>query len=320
MSQITQIQDFPLIYNQTQRATLGVPRSFQIIDDTSFLHLNKVDATGTLGIYISTLENNEIKESLLIDPSNLLDKDDVDIPDEIKALKERLRDLSSGISSFQYCAETDVLLFSLGSDVFLFSIRENRILKNLENVFLPLLSPNGKYIALCQSKDMKVFDISKDQYIKIISQDGYVWGQPDFISAEEMGRYVSIWFSPDSNKILSLGYSDENVELTQIQANKDEDAKDYKYPFAGTSNPKLLLNEYIIGGDSKFSEVNDEYYVNTEFIENESISISLNRDQNILSSNSESFEYKSNRHIDLFNTIPKCLKMPHGYIMTLIKN
>ena len=122
MTEFTNVKDFPLIYNETQRATLGVPRSFQIVDEESALFLNNVDDKGTLGIYIAKF-GTDSSEELLVNPSTLLDStNEIDIPDEVKALKERLRDLSTGISSFQYSKESDILMFSLSTSVFLFSI------------------------------------------------------------------------------------------------------------------------------------------------------------------------------------------------------
>lgn len=310
MPEYTNLKDFPFEYNQSQRATKGTPRSFQIVDDQHVLFLNSVDEKGTLGIYYSELKDDgSLHQEIIIDASNLLDStDNIELPDEIKALKERLRDLSSGISSFQYSPDADLLVFSLSTDVFLYSLRERRILKSLQNVFLPKLSPNGEYIAVCEEKNLKVFDVSGDRYIKTISQDNYIWGQADFISAEEMGRYTSVWFSPDSKKLVSLGYNDDEVELTEIKDTADGDPRPYKYPFAGTKNPSLLLNEYEIGKDSIFYEVEDEYYVDTVFTKDEAISVTLNREQNKLSTSTGIFEYESYRHIDLFDLIPTQLK------------
>lgn len=305
MTEYTNVKDFPLLYSQTQRATMGVPRSFQIISESRFLYLNKVDDKGTLGIYLAEIKNNEIASEILVDASTLLDDtENIDIPDEVRALKERLRDLSRGISSFQYSPDADVLVFSLSTNVFIYSVRERRILKTLEDVFLPKLSPNGEYIAVCENKSLKVFSIAQDKYIKTIAQDHFTWGQPDFISAEEMGRYASVWFSPDSKKLVSLGYNDDDVELTHIKHTANDEGHPYKYPFAGTSNPKLLLNEYEVEKDSVFFEIEDEYYVDTVFTKNEAISVTLNREQTKLSTSTGIFEYESYRHIDLMDVIP----------------
>ena len=303
MTTFTDVKEFPQIYNETSRATLGVARSFQIIKDSEILYLDSVDELGTLGIYSAKIKNDTFCEVLLVDPRNIVDADE-EIPEALKTLKERLRDTSIGINSYQYSSEKNIIIFSLSNKIYIFSMDQNKVIKIIEDGFLPLLSPNGKYIAICVGTTLKIYSIVEDCYIKTVEREGYIWAQPDFVSAEEMGRYISVWFSPDSSRVISLGFNDNEVSKTQIQNTQDEEPRDYKYPFAGTTNPKLLLNDFEIYKSDTFKEIKDEYYVNTHFKKNKPISITLNRKQDKISGNGVVI-YSSDSHIDLFNTIPK---------------
>ena len=313
MTEFTKLDEFPELYAKSLRLSKGIPRGFAITKYRDVIFLRSCNDEGSLGIWIAKNENN-IVEKLLINPNDDKFSSDKEESQEVKALKERLRDTSSGISSFQYNDEESLIVFSINGSTYVYSLISNSYISTFENISLSLLSPNGRYLAICENNAVKIYSYEDNKIIHTIKKDNFVWGISDFISMEEMSRYVSCWFSPDSKTFVSVGHNQDELTTTSIQPSLDDEAKEYKYPFAGSLNPTLIINICELGQDDEFFDFNEEYLINVIFDdENSPLAISQNREQNYVTiykieTNKKQYEYDEKRQFDIFSHIPKELR------------
>ncbi len=70
-----------------------------------------------------------------------------------------------------------------------------------------------------------------------------VWGQAEFVAAEEMDRYRGFWWSPDGESLLAERYDTTPVRTWYIAdpANPDREPIAHRYPAAGTDNVSVQL-------------------------------------------------------------------------------
>jgi len=92
-------QEFPRQKAATRNFQLGAPRSFHISEDGSFVTFLRsdhgLDAVNSLWMF-DVVNNIEIK---VVDPRTFLADTD-DIPEAEKARRERMREQTSGITSY----------------------------------------------------------------------------------------------------------------------------------------------------------------------------------------------------------------------------
>ena len=75
------------------------------------------------------------------------------------------------------------------------------------------------------------------------------WGSPDFVAAEEMGRYRGYWWSPDGEAIAACRVDEAPVAEWMIAdpAMPSTPARTIRYPAAGTDNAEVTV--HILGLD-----------------------------------------------------------------------
>lgn len=234
------------------------------------------DSVNSLWIY-EVLNRVETK---FADPRVLL-ADDAEVPAAERARRERMRETTSGITSFSTDAAGTKVAFALSGQLFV----GNTSTSNLTNlnvdgpVIDPRLSPDGKYIAWSNGKDLSIADFEGSEVRNLTNEDSenIAWGLADFIASEEFGRMHGYWWSPDSDSLIVESVNDLNVQTWWISdpATPAKTPQEIRYPAAGTKNATVALERISLTGKRDAIRWDNDAF---EYL----ISVSWQRDCNAL--------------------------------------
>ena len=274
------IESFPRQSAATRNFQLGAPRSFHIAnsgDQVLFLRSDSGrDSVNSLWIYDVA---NRV-ERKFADPKVLL-ADDVEVPAAERARRERMRETTSGITSYSTDDSGITVAFALSGQLFVGDI-STAVLKNLnvaEPVIDPRLSPDGNYVAWSNGKDLLITNVSGSDVRNLTNEtkDSTAWGLADFIASEEFGRMHGYWWSPNSDGLIVESVEDFDVQTWWISdpATPAKTPQEIKYPAAGTKNAKLGLEKISITGEREVIRWDNDSF---EYL----ISVSWQKDCNAL--------------------------------------
>jgi dipeptidyl-peptidase-4 len=273
---------FPRQYARTQRLTLGEPRDLTVASDGSrvIFARSRGGADPVNCLWAADIATGE--ETMLVDPTAVMAGvavDDVDLPPEERARRERMREGAGGITGYSLDEEASRVTFSLAGQLFVSdlttdttadtttdttttddattdAIATTRHLDVPGPVFDPHLSPGGDRIAYVRGRELWSTDLEGDARRlagpSADDPDTVSWGSADFVAAEEMDRYRGFWWSPDGATIAACRVDDAPVQVWYISnpARPSAVPDAVRYPAAGTPNPEVTLHLCPIdGGD-----------------------------------------------------------------------
>jgi dipeptidyl-peptidase-4 len=164
------------------------------------------------------------------------------------AMRERMRELAAGIVEYSADADLQVLVFNAGGCLWRFMPADGALvrLEGTDGAEAPLLSPDGRLLAFLTGGSLRV--VRTDQpatVVAAIAPEGEheTLGRPDFIAAEELGRFVGMWWDPSSHRLLFQRTDDSPVPEWTIDQPGDPAAepKRVRYPVANGANAVLAL-------------------------------------------------------------------------------
>lgn len=247
-------ESFPRQSAATRNFQLGAPRSFHICESGEqvlFLRSESGrDSVNSLWIYDVV---NRV-ETKFADPRVIL-ADDAEVPAAERARRERMRETTSGITSYSTDAIGVNVTFALSGQLFAGN-STTRELNNLNvegPVIDPRLSPDGNFIAWSNGKDLFITDFSGKEVRNLTNERSVntAWGLADFIASEEFGRMHGYWWSPDSDSLIIESVTDADVQSWWISdpATPAKAPQEIKYPAAGTTNATVGLERISITGE-----------------------------------------------------------------------
>jgi dipeptidyl-peptidase 4 len=255
MSQLS----YPRHAARTQRFTLGMPRSFEIVPSAQrILFLRSGSGTDRVN-RLWVLDLGSMEERLLVDPHELLGGGDEDLPPEERARRERVRESAGGIVSFTCDADGETVVFSLSGRTYVVDVakEEPREIEVASPGVDPRISPDGRRVAYVHQGALRVHDLSSGEDRSLVEPDGseVTWGLAEFVAGEEMSRTRGFWWSPDGHRLLV-----ERADIAPVQrwhiadpANPDRLPHEVAYPAAGTPNADVTL--WIVDLDGRRIEV-----------------------------------------------------------------
>lgn len=205
-------------------------------------------------------------ETRLLFDSNALGAADVELSDEEKARRERMRLRGKGIVSYQWSQDGRALLFPIGGDVYYHKIGSEgaQRLLNTEAFETDIkLSPKGNYISFVRDQNLFIKHIASGRETAITSEGGgdIKFGMAEFVAQEEMGRMTGYWWSPDERYIAFTRVDESPVEVvTRAEIYADEIKMiSQKYPYAGTDNVNIALAvQAIDSGERRWIDLGEE--------------------------------------------------------------
>lgn len=246
-------ESFPRQSAATRNFQLGAPRSFQVCESGAqvlFLRSDSGrDSVNSLWIY----DVAKRIETKFADPRVLL-ADDAEVPAAERARRERMRETTSGITSYSTDRTGTKVAFALSGQLFVGQTSDSA-LKNLNvdgPVIDPRISPDGNFVAWSDGKDLFIVDFAGSNLRNLTNEkaENVSWGLADFIASEEFGRMHGYWWSPDSDSLIVESVNDAEVQTWWISdpATPAKTPQEIKYPAAGTKNAKVGLEKISISG------------------------------------------------------------------------
>jgi dipeptidyl-peptidase 4 len=164
------------------------------------------------------------------------------------AMRERMRELASGIVEFAGDADLDVLVFAAGGGLWRFTAETGELVRlpGADGGEAPLLSPDGSRLAFLAGGTLHVVpteDPASPVATVAPAHEHEAIGRPDFIAAEEIGRFEGMWWSPDSADLLFQRTDDSGVPEWTIAdpGNPSAAPLRVRYPAANGPNARLAL-------------------------------------------------------------------------------
>jgi dipeptidyl-peptidase-4 len=283
---------FPLSYAQTQRFSLGVPRSFTIVGDGgTVLFLRSASGSSpTLALWAIDAATGE--ERIVVDPASLDDGNGELTPEE-RARRERARESAAGIVRYAVARSKPLATFVLAGSVYLTETSTGRVrrVETASPAFDARLSPDGQFIAYVCDSALRVVELGadpsadRDNQLSPAEGDPSVsWGLAEFVAAEEMGRTRGFWWSPDSTSLLATRVDVSDVERWFIgdPAHPGSPAAEIRYPAAGTNNASVALYHLPLSGGVReimWQTGELEYLADISWIEEKPLLVAQTRDQ-----------------------------------------
>jgi len=242
-------------YSETGRFTYGSVRNIQPIchpDKTQLVFLrSKGPCDPTLCLWL--FDTKSSNQTLLVDPINLANSKN--LTDEEKANRERLRENSAGITSYNLDKNKKIICFQIHGSLYIYKLENYELISLHElcgskNVFDPRISSDGKKISYLSENNLEVL-ISETTDWEIVERKILLesktptikYGQAEFIAAEEMRRTRGHWWSPNSDAIIATRTDESMVDDLWISnpADPNKKPRPVKYPAAGTNNAEIEL-------------------------------------------------------------------------------
>ncbi|MFY0407854.1 prolyl oligopeptidase family serine peptidase [Solicola sp. PLA-1-18] len=255
-----QADSYPRLRARTQRFTLGIPRQAGIsADGTRVAFLRTESGTSSTGaLWQLDVETGE--ERLVADPAVLLGTDGEQLSPEERARRERSREAGAGIVGWSTDAQSRVAAFALSGQVWVAPLDgegQARALPTVGAVIDPRVDPTGTNVAYASEGALRVIGVDGDLERPLVTPDSdtVVWGQAEFVAAEEMNRFRGFWWAPDGDSLLVERYDEAPVGVWHVADPADPAAAPvpHRYPAAGTADAEVSL--WVIGLDGSRVQV-----------------------------------------------------------------
>ena len=245
---------YPRLAARTLRFTLGIPRNIEVSADGNKVYFVRtpdgVTRTGCLWAYdVATAT-----ETLVIDPVELLGGEGEQLSAEERSRRERSRESAAGIVGYAIDHDARRATFALSGQVWIVELDTHiaSALPSTGAVVDPRLDPTGHFIAYASEGALRVIGVAGDDDRSLMSSssDTEVWGQAEFIAAEEMDRHRGYWWAPDGQSLLVERFDEAPVQTWHIAdpANPEREPVSQRYPAAGTPNADVTLWHVTLDG------------------------------------------------------------------------
>jgi dipeptidyl-peptidase-4 len=258
---------FPRQVAATRRFSLGAPRSFALAADGSRIAFLRTRGGREAVQRLWVLSPATGETSCAADPAELTGADESAASAEERALRERRRELGSGITAYACDDALAVAAFALDGVLWVADIDAGtiRTLGVAAPVVDPRPDPSGARVAYVHRGELWVAGFIGDEPpVQLCASDEPTvsFGLAEFIAAEEMGRSRGFWWSPDGARLAVARVDTGFVEQWYL-ANPAEPAsppKAIRYPAAGGANAEVGLMVVDLAGRQRSIDWDHEAY------------------------------------------------------------
>ncbi|MHA7898295.1 MAG: S9 family peptidase [Henriciella sp.] len=186
------------------------------------------------------------EQSLLVD-SKILEPDEVELSEEEKALRERMRIAGrKGIVSYDW-GTADTILVPIGGDLHLVTLTETgpearQLTATDAFEYDAKVSPGGGYVSFVRDGAVYAIDLATGEESRLTPlaepDKAIAYGVAEFVAQEEMDRYTGYWWSPDDRYLAYTKVDESTVDIIprfDIAA-EDVTVINQRYPRAGRPN------------------------------------------------------------------------------------
>ncbi len=257
MSEPARLVSFPRLQARTQRFTLGEPRNISVTSDGStVLFIRTAHGESRTGL-LWAFDVATRQERLLADPGALLGAAGEELSPEERARRERARESGAGIVDYTVDEMGRTAAFALSGAVWTCALDGSgaRALPTSGPVIDPRIDPTGRYVAYAANGQLRVISVDGADDRALAEPDGenVVWGQAEFVAAEEMDRSRGFWWAPDGSGLLAERYDESPVPIWYIAdpAHPDRAPAPHRYPVAGSADAEVELWHLRLDGDRR---------------------------------------------------------------------
>jgi len=247
-AQVTSSESFPRQKARTRGFQLGRPRGLKVIGErVLFIRSSSgLDPAGSL--WQLDLRVHPPVEECLVDAADLLTTGE--LPAAERARRERMREVTSGITHFTTDKSGTVIAFAISGIAYvsaLGSTVHTREVATPGAVIDPRVSPTGQHVAFVIDGSLWVADVhdleAKPRLICESTKDTETWGLADFIAAEELDRLRGFWWLADGSGLIVERADNAPVGIRWISdpAQPANEPVPHHYPAAGEANPIVEL-------------------------------------------------------------------------------
>ena len=247
MTEPTSPESYPRQRARTRGFRLGAPRSFTIDPDRQRITFLRSRGGADPDTCLWTLDLATGTEACVADPRDLL-VDAESLPAEERARRERMREVSAGITDYAQDRAGRLAVFALSGAPYAVSldpISPPRALAAPGPVIDPRPDPTGTWTAYVCDRALHIAptDGGAARILCAPEGDDITWGLADFIAAEEFDRVRGYWWLADGSGLLVERVDEGPVEQWWIAdpAHPDLPARPHRYPAAGLDNAAVSL-------------------------------------------------------------------------------
>jgi dipeptidyl-peptidase-4 len=179
------------------------------------------------------------------------------LPVEERARRERARERAGGIVAYAADRDLTMAAFALGGRVFVADLGPEGAVREVPAAgpaLDPRPDPHGRRVAYVSGGTLYVVELEEggrtsDRRVAGPAEGPgallgeVIWGLPEFIAAEEMGRSRGYWWAPDGRRIAVARVDHRAVQRFHLAdpANPAVEPVTLPYPAAGTANADVRL-------------------------------------------------------------------------------
>ncbi|MCW2841253.1 MAG: family peptidase [Aeromicrobium sp.] len=250
---------YPRLAARTLRFTLGIPRHVTVSPDGATVRFIRTPDGVTRTGQLWELDVASGTESVLVDPVALLGEAGEELSAEERSRRERSRESAAGLVAYDVDATGRWACFALSGRLWAVHLGTKAVtgLPSVGAVIDPRLDPTGRRIAYASGGSLRVIGVDGKDERALVSPGSptEVWGQAEFIAAEEMERFRGFWWAPDGRSLLVERFDDAPVQTWFVSdpEHPDREPVAQRYPSAGTPNADVTL--WHVGLDGSRTEI-----------------------------------------------------------------
>lgn len=247
---------FPRRRAATRGFRLGAPRTIAIAPDgRSFLFLRSDGPTDPVNhLWRAQWQADSLVEDKIVDATELLAGGDEQLPAAERARRERLREVTAGITGYSVDLAHQRVCFVLSGKLFCHDREAGTTTQvgTQSGLANPVLDPTGRRAVATADGNLWLHEIDtgQTQLLREAKSATEFWGSADFIAAEEMGRYRGAWWAPDGESLLVQHSDSAPVPQWFIgdPAHPEREPAVHRYPVAGSQNCDVRLKLITLAG------------------------------------------------------------------------
>ncbi len=244
----------------------SAPSSIAWLNSKKIIYIKTDESSKISSVY--TYDLRKFEETLLISGETLLKDYPVKLTPQQRMIRERKREKTKGVISYQLSNDKKRLLLPFYGKIFIFDL----INKTLDKIYVkdtpvinPEFSPDNKFISYIKKDDLYIYDLASQSDKRLTKKGGkdIKNGTGEFVAMEEMGRTVSYWWSPDSRYIAYISSDESEVNKYPLPTYHSDkgfpELYQENYPSAGTHNAKVILKIVDIKTGKTINIFPDQY-------------------------------------------------------------
>lgn len=255
MTQTSSGESYPRQRARTRGFRLGAPRSFAIDpagERVTFLRSRGGDDPVNC-LWTLDLASGDV--TCVVDPATI--GDEGDLPAEERARRERLREVSGGITDYVPDQAFAKASFALAGSPYVADLVSGHLtaVDAPGPVVDPRIDPTGRFVAYVTDRALYVAPVDGGTGRLVARPESQTesWGLADFVAAEEFDRIRGFWWLADSRGLLVERVDDAPVATWWIAdpAHPELPAREHRYPAAGSPNADVSLWQVSVEGERR---------------------------------------------------------------------